>query len=480
MTYLPLVIILLGIRTALWHLQYWQLREYRFDRIKAYFETQDGWGNLWNLWFFRGILPRPTISGRVLLILFIFAGLSILSIYFFSLISSLFFVVFLLWERTIFLMIGISVFLSKFPVWIAEKRLYSQAKSIIKNSQNIVRIGITGSYGKSSTKEILVHLLTSEFGAENVLFNPANQNNEIAIARLILKNRNFFSNRKLEIANRKFLVCEMGAYRVGEIRKVCDFLQPHIGILTGLNAQHISLFGSQENIQKAKFELAENSSDKVFFNADNQFLNQIFTDKKIRASKIPLSLQSVKNITALLDRTEFELYGQKTVLPWAGEFFVGNALLAAEVAREVGISPKNITSFLSKLPPLSRALSVHTLPSGALLMKDLYSANPDGVLCAIEHLKKGKGKKVFVSLPLLELGNTASLVHQQIFEALRDIQAEVFWMKRDFSEIGKDICGARFHGDDVQMLQKMIQTLSKNDAVLLESRLPQSVLKIFS
>jgi UDP-N-acetylmuramoyl-tripeptide--D-alanyl-D-alanine ligase len=468
-----------GIRTAFWWLHCWQLREYRFDRLKAYFQTYDGKKNIYSGWFFDGLLPRPNLSGRIVLISIIWSVVSVGLFWIFSQSRFPFWLFFLVWERTLWLTISIAVFFSQFPVWIAKQRLYRQAKKIIDQSP-VICIGITGSYGKSSTKQILLHLLQSQFGKENVLHNPENQNNEVAIARLIKKNFSFFTHSQKKEKNRKFFICEIGAYRRGEIKKVCSFIQPHISILTGINAQHISLFGSQKNIQRGKFELAENTSEKVFFNADNQLLAQIFSDRDIQAVKIPLSLNSVKHIQSKVDRTNFEIYGKRTHIPWGGSFFVGNAILAAEVARELGISPKSIAQFLPKLPPLKRALSTQKMSSGASLILDLYSANPDGVLGAIEHLAKNKGKRIFVSIPLRELGKESTPIHREIFEKLRDIRAEIFWLRDDFSDMGKKICGKKFHGSDIQILRKMIQTLRSGDGVLLESRLPFFIVRLFS
>ena len=489
--------LLLGLRTALWWMQCWQIREYRWDRLRSYlWGTKEGTRNIFNLWFFKGILPRPKISGRI----FMMAGIFLfLSGYLFAPLMKggfggfwgilnnfpLFFTA-LLWERTIWFSLWLSVLLSRIPVFFAQRILFSIARHIVARSQNITRIGITGSYGKSSTKEILAHLLISKFGKENVIFNPENQNHEVAIARLILKNKGFFRNppnpplKKGASRKQKFFIAEIGAYRIGEIRRVCRFVQPHVGIITGLNSQHISLFGSQENIRQAKFELAESASDKVFFNADNELLQQIFRDREIRAVKIPISFSVIQNTKSFLDKTEFDLYGEHMTLPWPGEFFVQNALLASEAARECGVSPHEIAMSLKTLAPLPKALSVGTHASGATILSDIYSANPDGVLEAIKHLQKSPGKKIFVSIPLFELGHHGESVHRKIFTALADIQAEVFWIKKDFADIGKKICGEHFHGENIPLLKKIISTLKKGDMVLLESRLPGNIMKLFT
>jgi len=476
MNYFPLILtivfVLIGLRTISWHLQNWQLREYRWDRMRAHLRTKDGQINFCNLWFFKGIFPRPHKSGRMIMTLGVLLLLFVLS---FELVTKQgnipLTLTLILWERTLFLTVFIAVFITRIPVEIARKVLFLKAKRIVKNS-NVTRIGITGSFGKSSTKQILIHLLQSKFGAENVLFNPGNENNEVAIARLIIRNAEFFKKGK-------FFIAEIGAYRRGEIKGVCQFVQPHTGIITGINAQHIELFGSQKNIQQAKFELAESATQKVFFNADSPLLREIAEDRNIDAVKIPLALSTAHNLTSDHHQSTFEIYGTKMTLPWSGAFFVSNALLAIESARECGMSVDDIAKALPKLPPLDRALNMKTLENKATLLEDLYSANPDGVLGAIQHLGTFEGKKIFVGIPLRELGAQAENVHRKIFTALEKMDAEVFWLKPDFSALGKEICESQFHGDDIEVLKKRASTLKTNDAILLESRLPKTVTNIF-
>lgn len=483
-----LIIYCLGIRTFLWHLQNWQIREYRFDRVSEYFKTKEGLKNFFNVWFFKGFLPRPQKTSRIFIIIGIFLLLQLLLIKtsfdkgFFKNINFLTLIGFLvLWERTIFILTAFSVFISKAPVFLAQKILFKKAKKIIeKGNSQVIRIGISGSFGKSSTKEILVHLLQQNFGSKNILFNPENQNNEVAIARLILKNKVFFKTSKKE--KTKIFICEIGAYKKGEIKKVCDFFIPHIGIMTGLNDQHISLFGSQKNIQKAKFELAESVTQKIFFNADNQLLNEIFEDRKIQALSIPISTKSIE-IKEFFNKSEFKFYNEEFVLPWAGKFFVQNAILALECARELGIKREKLPNLLKTIPPLKRALLVEKFQKTNLL-KDLYSANPDGIKMAINHLKNFKGKKIFIGLPLLELGTKSKKNHQEIFKLLKNIEAEVFWLKSDFVPFGKEICGKKFHfhknlNTTIKQIENLLKNLSERDAILLESKLPESILNIF-
>jgi UDP-N-acetylmuramoyl-tripeptide--D-alanyl-D-alanine ligase len=485
------VFVLLFVRTLGFHLQQWQIREYRADRLFDHiFYTKEGRKKLWNLWFFPGFFPRPKVSGRLLLILFFWVLFCVFLFHQFYPFDLLYrdivgesvrweylLLLVILFERTLFLTVSFGVFLSAIPADIIKQRLFNRAKRIIdyyeEHNPELVRIGITGSYGKSSTKEILVHLLIQQFGAENVLYNPRNENNEVAIARLIVQSREFFTH---ETESPKFMVIEMGAYKKGEIAKMCDFVQPHVSLLTGVNNQHISLFGSQRNIQEAKFELAERTRDTVFFNAESPLLAEIFNDQDIRASKIPISRNLVTDIEAHPDRTEFTVFGQRMVLPWMGEFFVLNALLCLELVRELGMDPADMAFSLSSLPPLDRALHVKTLSSGATLISDPYSANVDGVLQAIDQMRRFSGRKIFVGIPLIELGNTACESHKIIFQRLKDIDAEVFWLKSDFADVGQLVCGDRFHGHNLDRLRAFFPQLKKEDVILLESRLPKGIL----
>ncbi len=462
----------LGFRTTAFWLQNWQIREYRIDRLKAHLKTKDGQKNLWNLWFFRGILPRPKISRRILLIIIFFFTFSVLEIWRLNKLLPAT-IISIIWERTIFLNIFLAVLLSKIPVYFAQKRLFSQARQIIKQTDNLIIIAIAGSYGKSSTKEIISFLLEQKFYSRNVLKNPENQNNEVAIARLILKNKSFFNR-----TDKRFFVVEMGAYKRGEIEKICNFVQPNFSILTGLNEQHLELFGSIRNTQLAKFETARTTKNKVFFAADNKLLSDIFSQENIEAEKIPVQKSNAKIIKSNTNYTDFKFTGETFRLNWSGEFFVENAILAISLAQELGIKLEESAKFLPNIPLLTRSLVSEKNKNGTTILWDLYSANPDGVKVAIKHLSKFTGRKVFIGLPMLELGKNSKQIHEQISYSLKDIKADVFWLKSDFSEIMLKTCGKNFYGNDINKLQKTLSSLGKNDAVLCESRLDKNTLNL--
>lgn len=510
---LACLLVVLSLRTFFAHLQSWQIREYRWDRMRAYLRTEDGRRNLWNLWFFRGLLPRPRFSGRIFMIMGIFIFLEMMLIWgalwifsvetnsalSFSVESLLFFL--FIHERLIWFITFLAVKISEIPTRMARKILFYQAKKIRdKGDQNIISIAITGSYGKSSTKQLLVHLLRQEFGRENVLFNPENNNTEIAIARLIRKNKAFFeytgSADDRPLSQKKFLVIEIGAYKKGEIDTACQFVQPQISLITGLAPQHLDLFGSETNLEKAKLEIAVNASEKVFYNqhsawlcgAMDRHLSNIQTapqwlrsQKKIFKEVIPASVKmQLGKIDHNFDYSDFVFLGQNFRLPWPGAHFVENALLALLVGQSVGISAENMSRYLSCLRPLSKALSLKKLGE-ATLVSDLYSSNPRGVLAAISHLEKFSGKKYILMNPLLELGEKSEEVHREIFERMASVPRLYFYtFKDDYTTMARDILGDSFcKNPSLETLQEIRQNLEEGDVVLLEGRLASPIVQIF-
>lgn len=474
---------ILSLRTASANLQLWQRFNYRWDRLWDYFSQTDlGQKQLRSLCFFPGIFPRPKITSRILLIAFLHLAFSSFVIYLSLNIPFLTNQIWLdtlllgvLFERTLFLQSFIAVKISDFPVFIQKKRLYSQAKSII-NQSRVQRIGIAGSFGKSSTKEIIVHLFREIFGHENVFYNPANYNEETSIARRIIKQKKWFSENS---AQKKFAILEVGAYKQGEIKTVVDFYQPHVAVMTPLNHQHISTFGSVANIQAAKFEMAEAAKDTSYYAADNTLQKQVHDENQIQAQKIPVWLSEISNIQELPDASIFDYKGQTFTLPWGGTFFIQNALLAIKTAEHYGISLTQIQNALGSLPPLDRALRVEKWQQTNLLI-DLYAANENGVHSAIEHLSRYKGQKIICFMPLRELGEKAQEIHEQIFNTLKQKQVIVFYFGTEFSFLGEQIMEDLWCGQNVEKLKKIVQNLGSKDAVLLESRLPETVTKIFN
>ena len=139
------------------------------------------------------------------------------------------------------------------------KKYINEAKKIINGMPNLIVIGVTGSYGKTSTKNFLYKLLSSKY---NVLMTPKNYNTTLGVTMTI---RNELK------ATHEIFICEMGATRVNDIKEICDIVKPKYGIITSVGPQHLESFKTIENVIKTKFELADSIPQEglVLLNYDN-------------------------------------------------------------------------------------------------------------------------------------------------------------------------------------------------------------------
>src|SRR3989344_5170861 len=217
-----------------------QTKEYRLDRILAFFKEE----NILKVLYLR-LIRMPAITIRNLLIaqgiLFNIIPLYLL----FKNLNLGFLLIFIFLSPVLALLtMLLGVLLSEIPVQIYRKIIIYQARQMVKNSKTVF-IGITGSYGKTSTKEFLAEILSQKYITDKT---EKNYNSDIGVSLSILKNLK---------PDSQYFIAELGAYKKGEIKKICDIIQPKYGILTGIGNQHLHLFGSQKNLLAAKAELLE-------------------------------------------------------------------------------------------------------------------------------------------------------------------------------------------------------------------------------
>ena len=257
-----------------------QLKEYRWDRLSAHFKTVSGKREIiayFNLLKWRQFY-RPALTFRALLI-FIFTLIFQYNFFFTSLrflvrffkdvayaFSFLFLLVLILINLVTPFFVFLAAFLSQWITWPIKKLICEMAAKKIGQHPDLKIIGITGSFGKTATKEILAFTLEGFF---KVLKTPHNCNTHLGIAKFVWRHL-----RK----EHKILVVEMGAYKKGEIEAISQMVQPQIGIITAINEQHQQLFGSLKNTQWAKNELIKTLPKKglAIFNAQNKYTWQLY------------------------------------------------------------------------------------------------------------------------------------------------------------------------------------------------------------
>ena len=278
-------------------------------------------------------------------------------------------------------------------------------------------IGITGSAGKTTTKDLISHMLRSR-GA--TVATPGNFNNEIGLPLTV----------SLIEDDTRFLVLEMGARFIGDISYLTRIAPPGIGVVTNIGSAHLGDFGSFENTTLAKGELVESlptgaEGGLAVLNADDPrvlsmrprtpaavALYGLSEDADLRATDVTLDSRG---------RARFTLHTPEGSAPVAllltGEHQVGNALAAAAVVRHLGFSTEEIAAGLSSSAPASRGrLEITDRPDGITIVNDAYNANPHSTRAALNALiaMAGERRKIAVLGGMLGLGDEAENEHRAI------------------------------------------------------------------
>ncbi len=358
-----------------------------------------------------------------------------------------------------------------------------KAKEKMRKQKGLLTIGITGSYGKSSTKEFLADILSQKY---KVLRTKENQNSEMGISRCILK--------ELRPEHNVF-VAEMGAYGKGGIKLLADIVKPKIGILTGINEQHLALFGSQGKIIKTKYELIESLPEDglAVFNGNNRYCldlykttaveKRIFSDSKappmsdfkpdIWAENVEVKKESVSFDLATKEgeRESFKVKG-------LGRQVVSNILASVLAAREAGMNLKEISRACRKIESKKRMTRLLKGREGVNVIDSSYSSNPNGVLADLDYLSVWESKKLVVMPCLIELGKASKEVHRKIGKKIGESSDLAVITTRDCFEEIKKSSGIKdvFFIEKAEKIKDFIESsLIRGDVVLLEGRVPKEV-----
>ena len=288
------------------------------------------------------------------------------------------------------------------PIEAAVRTYYlNDAVSLLRSHPSIKVIGITGSYGKTSTKYYLHTLLSEKY---DVLMTPGSYNTPMGVVKTI---------RSSLRATHEVFICEMGAKYVGDIKELCEIVDPEIGLITSIGAQHLDTFGSLENIVKTKLELADfigGKGGRVFINGSCQLLMDNAKsctvcspspDADYVTSNVRADEHGTSFTVSLKDNTRIEITAK--VL---GAHNVSNLALAAAVAYEMGLSPDEIKRGARKIESAPHRLQL--LHRGNdIIIDDAYNANPAGTKAALEALSLFDGYRIIVTPGMVELGSQA-------------------------------------------------------------------------
>ena len=445
-----------------------QTKEYRFDRIRALFLDE----NIFHVFFDRW--PRlPAKSTRNFLIFFQTVIILLLLGLILVILPVVYAFLFLILSPvTAFLLTSFAVITSGFLARIKRNSLIKLAKQKIINSKTIF-IGITGSYGKSTTKEFLYQMLSRKF---KVSKTDENMNSDVGVAISILKNL----QKDTEI-----FIAEMGAYKRGEIKSICELVHPTFGIVTALGNQHLELFGSKKNLVAAKQELlvALPTFGKAYVNSEIPEYGQMIKTIKFKISSFSLTKKAdiiAKDIKSKDGYLTAKIVYKKTDFPIKTKLFgfhnIMNILPCVGLAYDLGISKFKIIEAVNNLQPFNKRLSLDKGINDATIIDDSYNSNVEGFIAAINLAAQFRKKtKFLLTRGIIELGKEKISSYKRILKKLDKSDLKLLTTDKLFANLDKT--HVKFFLNEQDLLNFVKDSADNQTLLIIEGKFPAGFIK---
>ena len=337
---------------------------------------------------------------------------------------------------------------------------------------NIPVVAVTGSVGKTSTKDLIASVVSQKY---NTLKTKGNYNNEIGLPLTILG-----------LTNEEAMVVEMGMNHLGEIRKLTNIAKPTVAVITNIGTAHIGNLGSRENILKAKLEILEGlQGNTVVINNDNDLLHKWVNENKEKYNIITYGIKNkskymATDIKSFEDKSEFKVVCEKNesinnkmvTVPVGGEHFILNSLCAIAVGEYLNVPTEKIINGIANLELTKKRMEILTSKAGATVINDTYNANYDSMKAAIIYLKEIKNKrKIAVLGDMLELGDYSKELHEKVGEEVDESIDILITIGKEAKYIAekskaKQIIECK---DNDEAIEKLKEIQTKNDAILLKA-----------
>lgn len=328
----------------------------------------------------------------------------------------------------------------------------------VRDKSNAFVIGITGSAGKTSTKDMIASVLSEKY---KVLKTPGNLNGQIGLPLNILMYQ-----------DEPVWVLEMGMNNFGELDKLSHIAKPNVAVITNIGTAHIGILGSRENILKAKLEILNgmDADGTLILNGDNDLLKTVKDKRNIVTFGLDDNNTFVaKNIKTSLENTTFTCNGEEYKVLVPGEVFIYNALASISVGKRLGLTSEEIKRGLEKFTMSGNRMK-KTIVKDYTLLNDTYNANPDSVKSVLKTIASYEGRKVAVLGDMLELGEYEKELHENVGEYLNgkvDVLVTVGTLSKYMDDRFK---GEKYHFSSVDEAKEEIKNILKpKDLVLFKA-----------
>lgn len=363
------------------------------------------------------------------------------------------------------------------------RKYYNQARNILKSMPDLTIIGITGSYGKTSTKHYLHRILSENY---DTLMTPGSYNTPMGVIRTV---------REMMKPYHQIFICEMGAKQKGDIKEICDLVDPQIGVVTAVGPMHLESFKTIENVQSTKFELIDALPEEGLAVINNDF--EYCANRKVDNVKcIRYGISDPSGCEYVAEDLEFtpqgtyftvkssEGYEQRMFTRLVGECNISNLLAAIVIGRYLNIPDNKIANAVADIQQVEHRLNIKQTPGGITIIDDAFNSNPSGSKMAVDVLStfRKNGKRIIVTPGMIELGERQYELNKEFGKYLAqnvDIAYIVGQYNRD--AILEGINSTDFNQQNIIIVdtftdaQRHLQTvMQKGDTVLYENDLPDS------
>lgn len=363
-----------------------------------------------------------------------------------------------------------------------EKRIAGQfvddAKRRLSAMPNLIRIGITGSYGKTSTKFLLRDILSVRY---NVLATPSSFNTTMGVTRVI---------REQLMPGHQVFIAEMGARHVGDIRELVDLVQPQIGLITSVGPQHLDTFGTIERVRDTKYELIDGlpQDGTAIFARDGAICEELFARCPLKKKYMPGMLVEASGMECGPWGTRFTLTDVQTgeSIPCQtrllGEHSIANLLLCCTAARTLGLTLGEIARGVARCQPVEHRLQLIDGGAGVSIIDDAFNANPVGAQAALRVLSGFPGRRIIVTPGMVELGGKEAEFNRRFGEQMAaSVDVAILVGRRHTQPIEEGLLQAGFPREHIHVVgsleesTKVLHAMMKaGDVVLYENDLPDN------
>lgn len=328
----------------------------------------------------------------------------------------------------------------------------------IRNMYDIPLIAITGSVGKTTTKELISHILSSKY---KVLKTVGNYNNHIGLPLTLLN-----LNKSYDI-----IVTEIGMNHLGEISKLSKIANPNTCIITNIGTSHIGNLGSKENIFKAKMEIVKgmNKGDLIV-NANDEYLDNLSSSNNYNVIKCGFDESNdlyAHDINCDTNKSIFKIKFNnniyQVVFNIPGKHLITNVLIAIKCCLNYGIDIKTIIDKIDSFKSINNRMEIINISNNNILISDTYNSSYESLTGALNVIKMYKQNKIIILGDILEIGNYKDDIYNKIDKQLQSIDnKKVYLVGNDIININND-----YNFNNVEELLKHIKNINIKDSVIL-------------